>query len=69
MSPNINDIEISLGVYYRKLWEFDKVTKVGDRTVRTHITNLRHKLKAAGMLEDFIETVYGIGYRLGSRKN
>ncbi len=60
---------ISLGVYYLKLWEPERVPKTGDRTVRTHITNLRHKLKAAGMLEDFIETVYGIGYRLGSRKN
>ena len=49
-----------------KLWEIDKVVVAGDITVRTHITNLRHKLKDAGMVEDCIETVYGMGYRLRS---
>ena len=52
-----------------KLWEFDKVIKVSDRTIRTHITNLRHKLKAAGMEQDCLETVYGIGYRLRGQNN
>ncbi len=52
-----------------KLWELDKVITSGDRTVRTHITNLRHKLKDAGMSADCIETVYGLGYRLRSEKN
>ncbi len=45
-----------------KLWEFDKLS--GAETIKTHITNLRRKLKTAGSSEDFIETVYGIGYRL-----
>ena len=45
-----------------KLWEFDKFS--GDETVRTHITNLRRKLKFAGSKEEIIETVYGLGYRL-----
>ncbi|MDJ0596527.1 MAG: response regulator transcription factor [Pleurocapsa sp. MO_226.B13] len=49
-----------------KLWEMDRVIVAGDRTIRTHITNLRHKLKEAGMTEDCIETVYGMGYRLRS---
>jgi DNA-binding response OmpR family regulator len=49
-----------------KLWEIDKLVSAGDFTVRTHITNLRHKLKDVGMSEDCIETVYGIGYRLRS---
>ncbi|MDJ0898583.1 MAG: response regulator transcription factor [Xenococcus sp. MO_188.B8] len=52
-----------------KLWEFDKVIKASDRTVRTHITNLRHKLKAVGMSADCIETVYGLGYRLRGAKD
>ncbi|MDY6897104.1 MAG: response regulator transcription factor [Cyanobacteriota bacterium] len=52
-----------------KLWEVDKAITAGDRTVRTHITNLRHKLKAAGMSSDCIETVYGLGYRLRSNNN
>ncbi|GAB4549623.1 MAG: hypothetical protein Tsb0014_44260 [Pleurocapsa sp.] len=47
-----------------KLWEFDKSS--GEGTIKTHITNLRQKLKAAGSQNNLIETVYGIGYRLGS---
>lgn len=45
-----------------KLWEFDQTA--GEGTVKTHITNLRSKLKAAGSPQDLIETVYGMGYRL-----
>lgn len=45
-----------------KLWEFDKLS--GEETVKTHMTNLRKKLRAVGSSEDFIETVYGVGYRL-----
>lgn len=53
---------LSRSAILNKLWEFDKVS--GEETIKTHITNLRRKLKAAGSSEDFIETVYGIGYRL-----
>ncbi|WP_017296908.1 response regulator transcription factor [Nodosilinea nodulosa] len=45
-----------------KLWEFDQTS--GEGTVKTHITNLRSKLKAAGCLTPFIQNVYGMGYRL-----
>ena len=45
-----------------KLWEFDKFS--GEGTVKTHITNLRSKLKTAGSPDNLIETVYGVGYRL-----
>jgi two-component system, OmpR family, response regulator QseB len=45
-----------------KGWEFDQLA--GEATIKTHVTNLRRKLKAAGSPEDLIETVYGIGYRL-----
>jgi two-component system, OmpR family, response regulator QseB len=45
-----------------KLWELDQMA--GENTIKTHITNLRHKLKEAGGREDLIETVYGLGYRL-----
>lgn len=48
-----------------KLWEFDKLS--GEETVKTHLTNLRKKLKAAGSANNFIETVYGVGYRLSSK--
>ena len=35
----------------------------GEETVKVHIRSLRQKLAAAGAT-DFIETVYGLGYRL-----
>lgn len=47
-----------------QLWEFDNSSMEG--TVKTHITNLRRKIKDAGGSGSEIETVYGIGYRLGS---
>lgn len=45
-----------------RIWTFDKTP--GEEAVRTQIKGLRHKLKAAGAPADFIDTVYGIGYRL-----
>jgi DNA-binding response OmpR family regulator len=44
------------------LWSYD-VTP-GEEAIRTHIKGLRQKLKKVGAANDFIETVYGIGYRL-----
>lgn len=44
------------------LWSFQETP--GEETVTAHIKGLRRKLKAAGVTEDPIETVYGIGYRL-----
>ncbi|WP_026736313.1 response regulator [Fischerella sp. PCC 9605] len=35
-----------------------------DDTIKSHIKSLRQKLKAVGAPYDFIETVYGLGYRL-----
>ena len=45
-----------------KLWELDCASS--SSTVKTHITNLRRKLKDAGCRGELIETVYGVGYRL-----
>jgi two-component system, OmpR family, response regulator QseB len=45
-----------------KLWDLDQLS--GEETIKTHITNLRRKLKEAGCPENAIETVYGVGYRL-----
>jgi two-component system alkaline phosphatase synthesis response regulator PhoP len=47
-------IEKGLGYSYEGL----------ERTVDSHIKNLRHKLDAVGLMSDLIETVFGIGYRL-----
>ncbi len=35
-----------------------------ERTIDTHISNLRHKIEAAGESDVNIKTVYGIGYKL-----
>jgi DNA-binding response OmpR family regulator len=37
-----------------------------EETVKSHIKSLRQKLRSAGAPDDFIETVYGLGYRLKS---
>lgn len=37
---------------------------VSDRTVDTHVKNLRRKLEESGSGNDLIESVYGVGYRL-----
>ncbi|MDQ1120984.1 MULTISPECIES: response regulator [Pseudoxanthomonas] len=37
---------------------------VADRTVDSHVRNLRRKLHEAGLSEDPIRSIYGMGYRL-----
>jgi DNA-binding winged helix-turn-helix (wHTH) protein len=44
------------------LWTFDDAPVEG--SVTTLVKDLRRRLKAAGMEQDPIETVYGLGYRL-----
>lgn len=51
----------SQGAILEHLWSFEEPQ---EDTVRAHIKGLRQKLKAVGVPADFIETVYGIGYRL-----
>ena len=52
----------SLNAVIEQLWTFEETPE--DNTVRAHIKGLRMKLKKAGVVEDPIETIYGIGYRL-----
>ncbi len=54
-------IEVGLGYGYGGL----------ERTVDSHIKNLRHKLAGADIEAEIIETVFGVGYRLrpASREN
>ena len=44
------------------LWSFEEPPD--EDTVKAHIRRLRKKLTKAGASDDFIETVYGLGYRL-----
>lgn len=53
---------LSRSVILDHLWSFDEAPS--EDTVTAHIKGLRHKLKQAGAPSDFIETVYGLGYRL-----
>jgi DNA-binding response OmpR family regulator len=45
-----------------KLWLFEE--SPGEETVKVHLQSLRRKLKALGAPPNWIETVYGMGYRL-----
>lgn len=47
---------------YETVWEEDYLGD--DNAVKTHVSNLRSKLKKASPDEDYIETVWGLGYRL-----
>ncbi|MFN6463312.1 MAG: response regulator transcription factor [Nostoc sp. DedVER02] len=46
----------------KHLWSFEEPP--GEETIKVHIRSLRQKLKVAGANVDFIETIYGLGYRL-----
>ncbi len=46
----------------KHIWSFEDPP--GEETIKVHIRSLRQKLKYAGASCDFIETVYGLGYRL-----
>jgi two-component system response regulator QseB len=45
-----------------KVTSFD--SDADPRTIKTHIANIRRKIRAAGCQRDPIENVYGLGYRL-----
>lgn len=47
---------------YETVWEDEYLGD--DNAVKTHMSNLRNKLKKASPEEDYIETAWGLGYRL-----
>jgi DNA-binding response OmpR family regulator len=47
---------------YESIWQDEYLGD--DNAVKTHISNLRTKLKKANPHEEYIETVWGLGYRL-----
>jgi DNA-binding response OmpR family regulator len=49
-----------------RLWSLEEYPT--ENAVRAHIKGLRQKLKKAGAAPDFIETVYGLGYRLKTQE-
>lgn len=52
----------SRSVILDRLWGLEDAPS--DRAIVTHIKDVRKKLKAGGLTEEIIETVYGMGYRL-----
>ncbi|MEH2359884.1 response regulator [Nostoc sp.] len=57
----------SRAVILDRLWGFDDAPT--ENAVTTHIKDLRKKLKTAGLAEEFLETVYGMGYRIKPAPN
>lgn len=53
---------LSRSMILEHLWSFEEPP--GEDTVKTHIKRLRQKLRTVGAPNDFVETVYGLGYRL-----
>lgn len=47
---------------YETIWKEEYLGD--DNAVKTHMSNLRNKLKKASPSQDYIETVWGLGYRL-----
>lgn len=50
---------------YETIWQEEYLGD--DNAVKTHISNLRNKLKKANSNEEYIETVWGLGYRLNKQ--
>ncbi|MBN3960330.1 response regulator [Nostoc sp. NMS8] len=57
----------SRAVILDRLWGFGDAPT--ENAVTTHIKDLRKKLKTVGLTEEFLETVYGMGYRIKPAPN
>ena len=53
---------LSRSAILERVWAFEDMP--AEETVKVHLRSLRQKLKAAGAPPNFIENVYGLGYRL-----
>lgn len=49
---------------FKSVWGEDFVCD--DNTITVHISNLRNKIKKAGAKEQYIKTIWGIGYKLNA---
>ncbi|NJK57222.1 MAG: response regulator [Pleurocapsa sp. SU_5_0] len=57
-----SDLVLTKEMILDRLWDIEEAPS--ENAIAVHIKDLRRKLKQAGASTDFIETVYGIGYRL-----
>jgi two-component system alkaline phosphatase synthesis response regulator PhoP len=53
---------VSRADFLREVWGGDRF--VGDRTIDTHVLNLRQKIEQDHKQPRFLLTVHGVGYRL-----
>jgi two-component system, OmpR family, response regulator len=53
----------------RLLTKMDVEGEVFDRTIDSHISHIRARLKKAGVTQIVISSVYGVGYRLEEKSN
>ena len=51
---------------FQSVWNMEYISE--DNTLNVHISNLRNKLKAVCPDREYIDTVWGIGYRLHKAK-
>ncbi|WP_394920501.1 response regulator transcription factor [uncultured Robinsoniella sp.] len=51
---------------FQSIWGTEYISE--DNTLNVHISNLRNKLKNINPEEDYIDTIWGIGYRLHKAK-
>lgn len=77
LTPNEYRILLTLIKYPQKTFTREELIEIAmggdfdgfDRTIDTHIKNLRQKIESDPKRPDYIQTVYGIGYRFGNGQN
>ncbi len=77
LTPNEYRILLTLIKYPQKTFTREELIEIAlgtdfdgfDRTIDTHIKNLRQKIESDPKRPDYIRTVYGIGYRFGNGQN
>lgn len=61
LMQNLGRVSSKVNIY-ELIWKEEYLGD--DNVVKTHMSNLRNKLKKANCENDYIETVWGLGYRL-----
>lgn len=56
---------LTKSIIFDTIWNYDSVAD--DNTLNVHISKLRKKLKECNPNEEYIETVWGIGYRCNNK--
>ncbi len=76
LTPNEYKLLVTLAKHPNKTFTREELIEIGlgeefsgyDRTIDSHIKNIRHKIEPNPKNPKYILTVYGIGYRFGGEK-